>query len=750
MIETIILLVATAAVVWVIRSLSTRQAGALPPIAFQPPRLPGSQRDMWVPSGQEVTVAGYRIPGGMFYVGQGLRSVNGGGSIEPALIDPTLPVNTRSLDPRGDRMPYWPSYRAIPPTSRATYLTWLASGRRDPMIGIGYVFLFFYGLERRALVDAQRNPTLQDELPAIADEVERLLGIYRSSGSFGGYAGSFLDVLRVLPELRPSGPHYATSPPLFATSGYEVPLQVRLALGQLSLEGKPIPADWALAWYRSAPTTHLRAPAQRCADEFAALFRARYHALFGEGLVVKPSGKALEANYRPASASFGGPVGLSFSDPATATKLLPDVTTLQGPLTKVTEVAETCLTDLEPFSRWVGRNPGLRSSPAAVALLPTELVASHPSQALDELWETIESRLEGEPSVELPGSELLDRWGSCPTTKMPRADATLLARLLEKRGYGIEPDPRFGGPPLASDRPCVVFRLPETAPSAPSPAYAAATITLQLAVAVAAVDDDVSRKEVEELGRHLAQALSVTAAERVRLAAHLSWLLTERPSTAGLKKRLEGLETTQRQDIARFLVAVASADGHVSPAEITILERIYRLLELDPKAVYSEVHAQATSTHPASREPVTVRGAKVASTSYAIPPPGALPFPPSVALNMALVEEKLAQTAAVSALLSSILIDEDDSTHASATPPSASGVTVIGLDVPHSSFVRAVATRSSWSREKLEALAASNGVLLDGALDAVNEAALTVCGDALCEGDDPIEINPETLKQLAL
>lgn len=749
MTEAIVLLVAAAAVVWVIRSLSTRQAGAFPPIAFQPPRLPGPQREMWVPSGQEVTVAGYRIPGGMFYVGQGLRSVNGGGSIEPALIDPTLPVNTRSLDPRGDRMPYWPSYRAIPPTSRATYLAWLASGRHDPMIGIGYVFLFFYGLERRALVEAQRNPTLQNELPTIADEVERLLGIYRSSGSFGGYASSFLDVLRVLPSLRPSGPHYATSPPLFATPGYEVPLQVRLALGQLSLEGKPIPADWALAWYRSSPTTRLRAPAQRCADEFATLFRARYQARFGEGLVVKPSGKTLEANYRPASASFGGPVGLSFSDRATATKI-PDVTTLQGPLTTVTEVAETCLTDLEPFSRWIGRNPGLRSSPAAIALLPIDLVASHRSEALDELWETIESRLEGQPSVELPGSELLDRWGSCPTTKMPRADATLLARLLEKRGYGIEPDPRFGGPPLASDRPCVVFRLSEDAPGTPSPAYAAATVTLQLAVAVAAVDDDVSRSEVEELERHLTQALSVTAAERVRLGAHLSWLLAELPSTAGLKKRLEGLEPTQRQDIARFLVAVASADGHVSPAEITMLGRIYRLLDLDPNAVYSEVHAQTTSTRPASREPVTVRGAKVASTSYTIPPPGAPPSVPSVALNMARVEEKLAQTAAVSALLSSIFIDQEDQTHAPATPTSASGMTAIGLDAPHSSFVRAVTTRLSWSREELEALAASHGVLLDGALDAVNEAALTICGDALCEGDDPIEINPETLKELAL
>lgn len=703
---------------------------------------------MWVPRGQEVTIAGYRIPGGMLYVGQGLPSVSGHGSIEPALIDPTLPVDTRHLDPRGDQMPYWPSYSAIPPTSRATYLAWLASGRVDPMIGMGYVFLFFYGLERRALAEAQRNPTLQDELPTIADEVERLLGIYGSSGSFGGYASSFLDVLRVL---RPGGPRYATSPPLFATPGYEVPLQVRLALGQLALEGKPIPADWALAWYRSAPTTRLRTPAHRCIDEFAMLFRARYRERFGEGLVVKPNGKMLEANYRPASASFGGPVGLSFSDRAAATKV-PDVTALQGPLTKATEVAETCLTDLEPFSRWVGRNPDLRSSPAAVALLPTDLVASHRSQALDELWETIESRLEGNPSVEIPGSELLDRWGSGPTTKVSRADATLLARLLEKRGYGIEPDPRFGGPLLASDRPCVVFRLSEGAPSAPSSAYAAATVTLQLAVAVVAVDDDVSRREVEELERHLARALSVTAAERVRLGVHLSWLLAERPSTAGLKKRLEGLEPTQRQDIARFLVAVASADGHVSPAEITMLGRIYRLLDLDPNGVYSEVHAQVTSTQPASREPVTVRGAKVASTNYTIPSPGASPSVPFVALNMARVEVKLAQTAAVSALLSSIFIDDDAQTHALVPPTSASGMTAtaIGLDGPHSSFVRAVTTRLSWSREDLEVLAASHGVLLDGALDAVNEAALMVCGDALCEGDDPIEINSETLKELAL
>ena len=50
-------------------------------------------------------------------------------------------------------MGHWPSYNCLDKRARAAYLTWLIEGRRNESAYIGYVFLFFYGLERRLLVD---------------------------------------------------------------------------------------------------------------------------------------------------------------------------------------------------------------------------------------------------------------------------------------------------------------------------------------------------------------------------------------------------------------------------------------------------------------------------------------------------------------------------------------------------------------------------------------------------------------------
>lgn len=703
--------------------------------------MPSSAR--WVPSGADVTVAGFQIRGGMIYMGTGLQAVGHYGGVEPALIDPTLPVDRRNPDRACAQMQYWPSYSTIPPGARAAYLEWLASGRRDPGFGVGHVFLYFYGLERRALYDAQSDENAYAEIPAIIQEVEQLLAAYGTQGSFHSYATSFLAVLKGLGVGKVSS---SDPPPAEITPGYEFPLNVRLGLGVLALEGKPTPPEWALAWYRSAPMTRLRTPAQRCPEELAALFSARYRARFGDGLVVKAPKKTIDMSYRPASASFAGSLRLSFSDQRLAAGV-PDVTSLQGPLNKITEVAESCVTDLEPYSRWVGRNPSLRSSPAAFALLPPELVVTPTSGSVADLWSSIGSRLEGETFAVLPGGDLLEGWNASQAGRLTRSDLILLAQLLEKRGYGVEPDVRFGGPALAVEKPCVVFRLPPGSPSAPSARYAAAAILLQLSVTVAAADEEVSRHEAQLLEEHLGSALAVTPEEQARLRAHMQWLLAERPAITGLKKRLDALDRPQREAIGRFLVGVAAADGRVTPSEITTLTKLYRLLDLDPQSVYSEVHSQTSAPSPAA-EPVTVRPPSASRPGYGIPAPPQQPTTQAIALDMARVEQKLQQTATVSALLQSIFIEEEPAAASRAIEPS--GAAVAGLDGPHSAFLRTLAAKSSWTRTDLESLAADAGVLPDGALDAVNEAALNLCGECLCEGDDPIEINPDVLKELAL
>ena len=87
-------------------------------------------------------------------------------------------------------MDYWPSYSNLAPASRTAYLEWLAAGRPGGA-HIGYVFLFFYGIERRVLFDATYIDEAHTDIPALIDEVERLIDLYQDNSSFQGYAGNF-------------------------------------------------------------------------------------------------------------------------------------------------------------------------------------------------------------------------------------------------------------------------------------------------------------------------------------------------------------------------------------------------------------------------------------------------------------------------------------------------------------------------------------------------------------------------------
>ncbi|MGE8458379.1 MAG: tellurite resistance TerB C-terminal domain-containing protein, partial [Pseudomonas alloputida] len=76
--------------------------------------------------------------------------------------------------------------------------------------------------------------------------------------------------------------------------------------------------------------------------------------------------------------------------------------------------------------------------------------------------------------------------------------------------------------------------------------------------------------------------------------------------------------------------------------------------------------------------------------------------------------------------------------------------TVHGLDVEHSAFLRLLVSRTEWSRAELEDAASDMELMLDGALERINDTAFELFDMPVTEGDDPIEINPEILDELAL
>ncbi|MEV0347688.1 TerB N-terminal domain-containing protein [Nonomuraea sp. NPDC050680] len=723
---------------------------------------PASPQGPWLPAGSAIHLAGLNIIGGLLYMGSELPSASGM-SVEPSLIDPELPVDMTQPDWDGQGLDRWPSYAALPPASRAAYLSWLADGRCYSRTPLGYVFLYFYGLERRVLHDLHLDrSTAQEELPVIHEEVRRLLGIYSRHDAFHRYAKPFAELLAALCEPEATGASFA----------------LRARLGELAARGEPVPADWALAWLRGHPAYRPGAPATRCAAEFGALFQRRYAARHGEGLVVRPGSKELAFEYRPASSGFAG------APPVLPG--VPDVLTLAAPTRQLFALAEECGSELEAYSRFLGRLPGARQSVRAQALLPAELLDLGSGGAGRAVRWAV-GRLGGQESALVSAEEFV---ALLSTPAPARKDVIALAQILGRAGVGIEPDPRLGGPVPGAGRGgpgagvMALFAAPDGPTAAASEAYRAATALLHLAAVASAPGEDAldppdhagdqaRQAAYRRLREHLERALSLTPGERVRLRAHQEWLLAAEVPLAGLAGRVQEIDRSERGHVAEFLRDVAAANGHLTPDEAELLTRIHWLLGLDRDP--EPAGRIGGSPYPAVRHAPIQLAYFPHAPAQPVPPPRAhmpyssapdMPYPsgfhmpvrqvvpgapvfgvpvlsaPTVLNGRAVA--RLVETARVGTLLDSLLdslLGGGEPLPPAAPPPPVPPVGA--LDSRHSGLVRALAAvdQPQLTRGQFEMLADAWNLLPEGAMDRVNEAAYDSAGDPLLDGDDPILVD---------
>lgn len=700
----------------------------------------------WIPKGETTTIAGRSVTGGLYYVGRGVRAAGGYGR-DPAVIDPSLQVNWQSPDWAGATMGYWPAYDQISPRCRAAYLSFLNSDRstsdQSPRISnIGYVYLYFYGLERRAIIDL----TLDGDSPAmaiIASELRRLLAAYEANRSFKWRASHLLELIEsssYVSSLSLSPPDPSTLEPTL-----ECPLLIRVALGRCAANGQPIPSEWALSLLRTLLDANLRTPASRCRSEFDALFKLLYRQRYGDGMIVRPAKETITISYRPASSGFPGAISATLDG-------LPDVTGLERVRKPLREIGSACADQLDPYSRYLGRNPDARGSAQAAAFLPAKLLSTHGGPAVDRLREWTSASITSEQPVTLCVDDLVAQWSPGRTEKLSKAEAVSLAGTLAALGVGIEPDVRFGGATPSQGATIVAFRLAIDATAAPSPQYAAAAVLVHLCAVVAAADGTVTDDERQHLAEHIENVLVLDAAERQRLEAHLEWLVASKASLTGLKKRIDHIEVTQRAAMGSLLVDVAAADGVVTPDEITTLTNIYRLLGLEETDVYSAIHGLGAN----DGGPVAVRTAGDAEQRWDLPAPGTRPTG-HITLDPERVQARLADTAAVTALLAGVFAEDSQDAGTSQSAPGEVPSTVSddnghilpGLDFAHSELARQLCCREGWSFAEAEGIAAHLGLpMFEGALERINECAFDVCAEPLVEGDDPLVVNDYAVKEL--
>lgn len=678
-----------------------------------------SPDDIWVPQGKTITIAGRKIRG-MVYLGS--RGDQDRDSYGDAVIDKSLPVAGGESDIYGSTMSYWPSYCTIDPAARAAYLDWLAGDRSDSHYGMGYIFLYFYGLERRFFLD---SPSDAEKKTLIA-EVERLLGVYGSrSHSVRNYMSVFLSIASTTMD-----PNRLIEP-RFNVNEYRNSLEIRIAIGRMLRDGQPLSHDWSLCWYGTHPHTRFRTAAKRAFPEFRELFRQVFEKTFPAGFKLSPPPNSLSLTYEAAAGTFSVDLTHFFED-------IPDISGMFGPLKEVEEVVEQATDSLDKYSRFLGRDVEGRNTIEAHTLLPASLRSLFPNSATEEFRGWAEDVMKSNKLLTI--EKIIEKLTGNLPEKIYKRHLTKAADILECFSVGMEPDPRFSlrGPKLGES--VVLFELPEHAPamSEISEEYRNVLLCIMIGGFIAHADDSVAEKEKSVL-EAIVNTTSVSEIEQIRLLANLRWVLAVPPNLKWLKSCLKNTPEDLRHDMGRIALSMAAIDGVIQPKEIKAIEGLYKVIGLESESIYADLHTLINSD-----EPKTILFPREKEKEFAIPPPKR---DQPVVLNVDRINTLISDTAQVSALLSDIF-NEQEMVEELSQDNSSSDNVIEGLDSDHLALLHELLRQESWSKSEYAALVSQFRLMPEGAIETLNEWAFDLFEDILIDEDERYELNTEVVIQL--
>lgn len=680
----------------------------------------------WIPPGQHITIQGHELSDGFVYVGEKLIDLSGYQN-DACLVNPKCKIKKAEPWEGAEDMDYWPRYSEISPRCRGSYLKWLTTGRSEPEAYIGYVFLFFYGLERRIFVDAIAGDVPDDERHAIVKEVQRLTHIYGNNNSFNRYANKFIAMEWALFH---QGVHFPNYIDLYSFR-FSEPFQVLLAHNIAN--GKPLTDAMAMQWLHLSPDFSLRTPARRCANEFQTLFKKYFDEKFPDGMTVKPNKRKLDIYFHAASPSLNYNLVLNLPD-------LPDPFPLKGPLNKINAIAEQCTNALEPYSRYLGRKGNNPKSMAAFSLLPKDLLLKRPG--FKDAREKLTKACEKGPIL-LDVEKFYAGFGEALPMKMNKKESETLAKFMENMGFGIAPDVRFHHSNPIAEGKIVVFEKGHGIDFQPSREYRTISTILRLGAMVSQVDKDISHKEELLLSQLVTDNRELNGIEKDSLLAFLKWCLYTPQGITGIKQRLSSLKNEEKIAIGHILISVAHADGRIDPSEIKQLEKLYTQLGLDKSQVTNDLHTLAATS--VAHEPVTV-AKKDESQSHSIPKPDAEPVV-GFSLNEELIRIRHAETQQVKGLLEDIFVTVEEDEIVS-IEPETSTTAINLLDKPHQDLLNQLLQKESWSRDSLHEMCKKLELMVDGAMETINEWAYDQVNAPLIEDGDPLFIDIDLAKEI--
>ena len=705
-----------------------------------PARLPQPTNNLinglqWLGIGQSIQVDDLRLEAPLAYFVDGLSRAH---SDEPAAIDFALDIARRPQIPGLGELPYWPRYDGLSPGQRRQYVEWLAAGRQTMPPELGYLFLFIYGLERRALSD-------EADQKIVFDETMRLRNVYASSGqtrsgSFNSYTTSFLWFL------------VARFPGVFSLKRLQRLMENCPSLAEDHLAAalcwfastETLLPDWAA--YHLAddlPQSQRSVVAKRVPEELRRLFCKRYREQFGDGMELQVSKRDRLYTYRPANAALphmefrgSNPLGLSRQ------------------LVVLTDTWNQCLAELKKLSSVVGKEGQEELTIAAWEAMPADLRGAVDHPLTGAFCQVVNATANDSGHSILTAAPLADVMGWPTAEKYSLAQSRKLCETAGYIGYVLEPDACLTGKAYRAEDCLAVFLC--TADQEPDPVrYNAAACMMRVGIAVAATDGKVHADELALLTQQIQTTFDLNDLELRRLEALRALLLSQPVDLSGISRLIKGLSPPQREAMGKLVLALVAADGVITPEELRAVRVCYVSMGFEK----AQIEQTLRSLEPQADEPVTVQQAKPAEAGEAIPSPPVAP-PRSLKLDRAAIAAIMRDTQEVAQMLAAAMnsgatgeVESEEPASAGPLPPLADGAALpppVRQDVlnavaapatiqttdcilpqRYAAFYQLLVAKSEWTTKEADAVARQHGQMLGGAIEALNEWAIERYGNQL-------------------
>ena len=731
----------------------------------------------WIPAGDSINIKGY-VVGGMVYVGTPpeITNFDNKPELSKAFIDPDKSVSNGQFNDQGEFAPFAASYSKIDSASRASYLKWLANGKKDTNFSPSYFLMYFFGLERRYMLDDSTD----EEKQAIVQEVKRIMEVMPRR-KLKPYLKHFLSFVGIIENTSSYCEGFSDE-----VEG-NLPFNLKAELGCVLAEEGRFTSLQMLNWFLYHSESRLGQAAEKYPEEFCELFRAKLDQRRPHGIKValhqNQQIAPLMIEYYSASEEFITNVGLKHKG-----KPVPDISDFKEPHSFVQKLADEVENNLSTYCRFCSENRNVRNKVEAIALLPLALRKTRTIKGLRK-YHNWANQVIKDGGISTAGEAIALVEGKKSTT-IYREQWEKTTSLFALAGFGLAPDTNLFHRPVKSEIPAVVFSLEEREKfeRVNSDQYRFELTKLAIGSFILWASQENAQEKKEAFGRVYSGVSGLTEHETKCIEANFKYLNGAYPDQIYFQRVQLELQDNQKLELRAVVVEMAKVAGELKSATVSALESHYEALKIDRQFAYSDLHAgvvvdpteivqaaSANSESDTAEKVGTLAETKtVDSTSpeshlqqeavVNIPRPDFVEKERTIDINKVNLEqdgtkpvEKTANeqtqqeekspidTNKMTSVLNSLITKPEDAKDEPAQPKKT---TLAGLDERHTKVVKSVVENRFWSESKFREMLKHQGLEPVSAVNKLNKWAYYEYNGPLIETNNGYHVEPQLARIL--